>query len=116
MRTSSPVEPVREIVSVPDVQPEKVQPERSTESPSAALMAMAWVELAPVITAAFEILPAPSCALPKVALEVPVVLMKLIPSMPTKPSTPSVAAALRSTVTPVVVAPIWMTSLPALPS
>ena len=39
-----------EIVSVPEVQPEKVQPDRSTEPPSAALIAMACVELAPVIT------------------------------------------------------------------
>ena len=105
-RISSPVEPVIEIVSVPEVQPEKVQPDRSTEPPTAALIAIACVELAPVIAAVFEILPAPSCALPNVAVEVPDVLMKLMPSIPTKPSTPSEAAALRSTATPVVVEPI----------
>ena len=59
-RIPAPVEPVIEIVSVPEVQPEKVQPDRSTDPPTAALIAMACVELVPVITAEFEIRPAPS--------------------------------------------------------
>ena len=93
-------------MSVPEVQPEKFQPDRSTESPAAALIAMACVELVPVIAAAFEILPTPSWALPSVTVEVPDVLTKAMPSMLTKPLMPSEAAALRSTETPVVVEPI----------
>jgi hypothetical protein len=115
-RISSPVEPVIEIVSVPEVQPEKVQPDRSTESPTAAVMAMACDELVPVMADVFEILPVPSCALPKVAVEVPDVLTKVIPSTLTKPFTPSDAAALRSMLVPAPATPTWITSLPAPPS
>ena len=115
-RISAPVEPVIEIMSVPDVQPEKVQPDRSTDPPTAALIAMAWVEVVPVMTAAFEILPVPSCALPSVAVDVPDVLTKVMASMLMKPSTPSEAAALRSMLVPALAVPICSTSLPAPPS
>ena len=103
-------------MSVPEVQPEKVQPDRSTEPPAAALIAMACPELVPVTTVELAILPAPSCALPNVAVDVPDVLTKVIASTLTKPSIPSAAAAVRSMLVPIPATPIWITSLPAPPS
>ena len=114
-RISSPVEPVIEIVSVPDVQPEKVQVDRSTEPPEATFTATAWVAAVPVMTDAADILPVPICVALSVAVDVPDVLTKVMPSTLTKPSTPSEAAAPRSMLVPTPATPIWITSLPAPP-
>jgi hypothetical protein len=112
---SSPVEPVIEIVSVPDVQPEKVQPDRSSEPPAERLIATPWVAALPVMTAAVAILPGPICVALSVAVEVPDVLTKVMPSTLRKPLMPSEAAALRSMLVPAPAVPTWITSLPAPP-
>ena len=104
-----------EIVSVPDVQVAKVQPERSTEVPALVLTTRAWAEAVPVIATVVDILPAPNWAALNVAVDVPEVLTKVIASKSRKPATPSVAAALRSTLVPAPTVPIWMTSMPGSP-
>ena len=69
-----------------------------------------------MISAVFEILPAPIWAEPKVAVDVPDVLTKATPSMLTKPSTPLVAAAVRLMLVPAPARPICSVSLSAPPS
>jgi hypothetical protein len=113
---SAPPAPLTVIVSVPEVQVGKVQPDRSADPPESTLTTIALVELVPVMIAADDILPAPNWLALKVAVDVPAELAKRTPSTLTKPFTPSAAAALRSTATAAVVAPTWMTSLPAPPS
>ena len=66
-------------------------------------------------SAVFEILPAPNWAALKVAVVVPEELTKVTRSMLTNPSTPSLAAALRSIAVPVVV-PMRSVSASAPPS
>jgi hypothetical protein len=112
---SVPVEPVRLIVSVPEVQPVNVQVERSMEPPDATLIASAWSAAVPVIAAAVAILPVPNWAAFKVAVDRPDVLAKVMPSTLRKPFTPSAAAALRSMLVPAPAVPTWITSLPAPP-
>ena len=112
---SSPVEPVIEIVSAPDVQPENVQADRSSHPPAERLTATPWVAALPVITAAVAILPEPICVALSVAVDVPDVFTKVMPSTLRKPSTPSEAAALRSMLVPTPAVPTWITSLPAPP-
>jgi hypothetical protein len=112
---SSPVEPVTVMMSVPEVQVAKVQPDMSSEPPADRLTATAWTWLVPVNRVVFEILPAPNWAALKVAVVVPEVLTKVTRSMLTKPSMPSVAAALRSMAVPVVV-PIRSVSASSPPS
>ena len=104
------------IVSVPEVQPANVQPDRSSEPPVVMLRTSACVEAVPVINAVFEILPAPNWADPKVAVDVPEVLTKATPSMLTKPSMPLVAAAVRLMLVPAPATPICSVSLSAPPS
>ena len=115
MRISSPAAALIEIVSVPDVQVAKVQPERSTDAPAFVLMIRAWVDDVPVIATVVEILPAANWAALNVAVDVPEVLTKVIASKSTKPAMSSVAPALRSTATPTPAVPIWITSTPGLP-
>ena len=59
-----------------------------------------WSAAVPVIAAAVAILPVPTCAAASVAVEVPDVLTKVMPSTLRKPFTPSDAAALRSMLVP----------------
>jgi hypothetical protein len=113
---SAPVEPVTEMTSVPDVQFEKVNPDRSKDPADGIVTAKVWVEAVPVIVAVVEILPAPNWVEPNVAVDVPDVLTKVMPSMLTKPSMPLVAAAVRLMLVPAPVRPIWRASLSAPPS
>jgi len=57
---SAPAEPVTEMTSVPDVQFEKVNPERSNDPADGSVTAKVWVEAVPVIVDVVEILPAPT--------------------------------------------------------
>jgi hypothetical protein len=115
MRISSPVAALIEIVSVADVQVAKVQPDRSTDALGLVLMTRPWAEAVPVMATVVDILPVPNWAALNVAVDVPDVLTKVIASKSTKPRTPSVAAALRSTLVPAPAVPIWRTSTPGLP-
>ena len=116
VKVSAPVEPLTVIVSVPEVQVPKVQPDRSAEPAALTLTTRACVEVVPVTIAVEEILPAPNWLALKVAVDVPAELTKVMPSTLMNPLTPSDAAVLRSMETAAVVAPTWMTSLPARPS
>ncbi len=114
---SLPVDPVRLIVSVPDAQLTKERPDRSSELPAARFTARPWVPaVVPVMVAAVEILPAPNWLALKVAVDVADVLTKEMASMFTKPSTPSLAAAVRLTATPAPTVPICSVSTSAPPS
>jgi len=112
--TSVPVEPVIVIVSV--VQVVKVQADRSSEPPATRLTTMPCVELVPVTASEVAILPAPNWAELNVAVDVPDVLTKASASISRNPSTPSVAAALRSMAVPAPAVPICRTSTPSPPS
>src|SRR5262245_11182462 len=103
---SLPVEPLRVMVSAPLVQLVKLQPDRLSEPPVAMLMASALVAPVPLMAAEVEILPAPNWALLKVAVEVPDVLAKAMPSKLRKPLTPSDEAPLRSMFAGAPAAPI----------
>src|SRR5262245_57756409 len=110
---SLPADPFTVSVSVPLVQLLKVQPDMSSVPPVVMLTTRAFVPALPVRVSAFEILPAPNWALLKVAVEVPDVLAKAMPSKLRKPLTPSAAAPLRSMVTPWPAGRIWIVWVPA---
>ena len=103
------------MMSVPEVHVAKVQPDMSSEPPADRLTATAWTWVVPVNSAVLEILPVPNWLALKVAVVVPEVLAKVTRSMLTKPSTPSLAAALRSMAVPVVV-PMRSVSVSSPPS
>jgi hypothetical protein len=114
--SSSPVDPVIVIASVPEDQVAKVQPDISSEPPADRLSTSACVDAVPVKVTLLEILPAPNWPALNVAVDVPDVLVKLTASTLRKPFTPSVAAALKSMVTPPPAAPTCRMSLPVPPS
>ncbi|MFO1157327.1 MAG: hypothetical protein U1E60_00670 [Reyranellaceae bacterium] len=97
---SLPDVPVVAIVSVPTAHEVKVKVERSAVVPEATLKVSCWTPAAAVMVALLEILPAPNCAVPNVALSVPEVLAKVIASVFRK------LAALRSTLVPPLTGPI----------
>src|SRR5215831_6296754 len=113
---SLPADPFTVSVSLPTVQLAKLQPDRSSVPPVAMLMTRALVAAVPVMAAELEILPAPNWSLLKVAVEVPEVLAKAMPSMLRKPVTPSDAAPLRSMLVPAPAVPICSVSVPSPPS
>ena len=104
------------MTSVPDVQLEKVNPDRSKDPADGSVTAKVCVEAVPVMVDVLEILPSPNCVALNVATELPDVLTKVIPSMLTKPSVPLVAAAVRLMLVPAPARPIWRASLSAPPS